>query len=156
MLVTDVQTLADARGVIHALGERFGVSRLAEGIIAANERALAQLHQLDRGPALYLIWRRPYMAAGGDTYVHSVMAALGYGNVLAKADRYPSLTAEDFTRLAPKHILLSSEPYPFRDKHTAEIQALCPGAEVTLVDGEVYSWYGSRLGKMNVDEARDA
>ncbi len=151
VLLTDIQTLADARGVIHALGERFGVSPVAEGIIAANEHTITQLHQPNRGPALYLIWRKPYMAAAGDTYIHSVMAALGYENVLAKAVRYPTLTPTEMTRLAPKHVLLSSEPYPFRERHLAEVRALCPGAEVTLVDGELFSWYGSRLGKLRAD-----
>ncbi len=148
VLVTDIQTLADARGVIHMLGERFGVSPIAESIISANERTIAQLHRPNRGPALYLIWRKPYMAAGGDTYIHSVMEALGYANVLAKAERYPSLTPVEIKGLSPKHLLLSSEPFPFREKHIAELQALCPDAEVTLVDGERFSWYGSRLGKL--------
>lgn len=77
-----------------------------------------------------------------------MLETLGYDNVLAKAERYPSLTPAEMGRLAPKHVLLSSEPYPFRAQHVTELQAICPEANVELVDGELFSWYGSRLGKL--------
>jgi len=42
-------------------------------------------------------------------------------------------------------ILLSSEPFPFAEKHIAHFNMTCPGTPVHLVDGEFFSWYGSRL-----------
>ena len=147
VIVTDIATLGGAEATIRALGKRFGESRRAEAIIAANAAALARLHVLDRGSALYLIWREPYMAAGGDTYIHAMLEALGYDNVIGDARRYPTLTLAEMRRLSPEHILLSSEPYPFRENHRAALAAELPGTNVELVDGELFSWYGSRLGK---------
>ena len=148
IMVTDICTLADANAAIHALGVRFDASRRAEEVIARNAATLTRLRQPQRGSALYLIWREPYMAAGGDTYIHAMLEALGYSNVLSQQQRYPSLSVQDMIRLSPKHLLLSSEPYPFRQNHLQELQELLPKSQVGLVDGELYSWYGSRLGHL--------
>ncbi|MEO1170526.1 MAG: helical backbone metal receptor, partial [Myxococcota bacterium] len=96
------------------------------------------------GRALYLIWRGPWMAAGRETFIHSVMDACGFENVVEDS-RYPEVSADAILRLAPARILLSSEPFPFRDTHRAELQELLPGASIEYVDGEIFSWYGSRM-----------
>jgi hypothetical protein len=103
--------------------------------------------------AAYFIWRNPWMVAGGDTFIHHMLATCGLINVLAdaSASRYPAITLEQlpalFSTVPPEQqlILLSSEPYPFKEQHRAEIQAVLPGAQIRLVDGEMFSWYGSRL-----------
>ena len=95
--------------------------------------------------ALYLIWRDPWMTVGGDTYISDVMARGGFANVCAESTRYPTLAPEAIAALAPEAVLLSSEPYPFAEKHVAELRPLAPEAEVVLVDGEAFSWYGSRM-----------
>lgn len=146
--LTDVQTVEQASALVAQLGERFDASLPASRINAANALALKRLARPARGSALYFIWRDPWMSVGGDTYIHGVMTALGYDNLLGDRLRYPSLTPEEVGRLSPKHVLLSSEPFPFRERHLAEFRAWCPGAAVTLVDGELFSWYGSRLGKL--------
>ncbi len=94
---------------------------------------------------LYLIWREPWMTVGGDTYIHHMMRRMGYDNCTAQEMRYPSLSAEDIQALDPEVILLSSEPYPFSDKHIAEMCSILPQASIRLVDGETYSWYGTRI-----------
>jgi hypothetical protein len=71
----------------------------------------------------------------------------GFGNALAEQTRYPVLTADDLRAAHPDLIFLSSEPYPFTDKHRVELETICPDARVELVDGELFSWYGSRLVK---------
>ena len=73
-----------------------------------------------------------------------MMRAAGYISII-KAGRYPELTIEEIKTLSPEMILLSSEPYPFKAEHMAELKAICPRAEVRLCDGEMFSWYGSRL-----------
>ena len=85
------------------------------------------------------------MASGGDTFINSMMAVCGLENVLQDQKRYPELSIEQIQALNPAVILLSSEPFPFKEKHIAELSALCPNAAVRLVDGEMFSWYGSRL-----------
>jgi ABC-type Fe3+-hydroxamate transport system substrate-binding protein len=91
------------------------------------------------------MWRDPWMWAGGDTFIHDILAHCGLENVLRDIPRYPELSLERLQESEPALILLSSEPYPFKEKHIAEVQAALPHAKVLLVDGEMFSWYGSRL-----------
>ena len=69
----------------------------------------------------------------------------GFENIFGDQDRYPEVSEEKLLKLAPELILLSSEPFPFRDKHIKKFKEICPNATVHLVDGELFSWYGSRL-----------
>lgn len=94
----------------------------------------------------YLIWKGPYMAAGQNTFINDILCKIGLTNVV-KESRYPETDLERLADLKPELIFLSSEPYPFREKHIEEIKAAIPGAKVMLVDGEIFSWYGSRLVK---------
>ncbi len=96
---------------------------------------------------LYLIWRKPYMSVGGDTFISSMLQEAGYENVLQDKTRYPSLESEEIRDLSPSWIFLSSEPFPFKEKHIKELEGICPDSRVVLVDGEMFSWYGSRLLK---------
>ncbi len=98
-------------------------------------------------PVAYLIWRKPYMAAGGDTFISSMLQKCGFRNVFAAEQRYPTVTIEMLQTTSPNVLLLSSEPYPFQQKHVAELQAHLPNTKILLVDGEMFSWYGSRLLK---------
>jgi ABC-type hemin transport system substrate-binding protein len=84
------------------------------------------------------------MAAGGNTFIDSQLREMGLHNSITES-RYPALTSEEIGDLKPDLILLSSEPYPFKEKHIGELQALCPTSRIALVDGEMFSWYGSRL-----------
>jgi ABC-type Fe3+-hydroxamate transport system substrate-binding protein len=103
----------------------------------------------------YLIWRNPYMAAGSQTFIHSMIEACGWKNALEDFPRYPEvqlnseiLAGHNLPDLSNADIiLLSSEPYPFDQKHIDEIQSFLPGKTILLVDGEMFSWYGSRLLK---------
>jgi ABC-type Fe3+-hydroxamate transport system substrate-binding protein len=94
---------------------------------------------------LYLIWRKPYMAAANHTFIHDMLRVAGFDNALANQTRYPVITADALRQAQPDLIFLSSEPYPFAEKHRAEFETICPDARVVLVDGELFSWYGSRL-----------
>ncbi|RZL44030.1 MAG: cobalamin-binding protein [Pedobacter sp.] len=94
----------------------------------------------------YLIWKDPYMVAGKKTFIDDILRKIGLQNVI-KQSRYPELDLFELQTLNPKLIFLSSEPYPFKQKHIDEIQSALPNAKVMLVDGEMFSWYGSRLVK---------
>jgi len=98
----------------------------------------------DRQRVLYLIWRDPWMTISRDTYIARTLQAFGWQTwASAQPQRYPTLELEE-CRGAIDRVLLSSEPYPFRDKHIGEIHAALPGIPVQLIDGEMVSWYGSR------------
>jgi len=92
----------------------------------------------------YFIWRKPYMAAGKNTFIDSMLQKCGLKNAF-ELNRYPEIDAQTLINSRPDVILLSSEPYPFKDKHIAEFKAMVPNAIIKLVDGELFSWYGSRL-----------
>lgn len=143
---TVVGNLAEAKATLNELGR----------LCAREDAATALIHELETGfaslpqPAqpirtLYLIWRKPYMSIGGDTFIHDILAKGNFANVCQTQTRYPSLSPTDIQALAPELILLSSEPFPFQAKHISELQALCPQAHIELVDGAAFSWYGSRL-----------
>jgi ABC-type Fe3+-hydroxamate transport system substrate-binding protein len=93
---------------------------------------------------LYLIWRDPWMTVSCDTYISRMLAAFGWQTwVSSRSQRYPTLELAE-CHDAIDRVLLSSEPYPFRQKHIAEIEDQLPGIPVQLIDGEMVSWYGSR------------
>jgi ABC-type Fe3+-hydroxamate transport system substrate-binding protein len=94
----------------------------------------------------YLIWKNPYMAAGSHTFITEMLSECGFINVFAHhANRYPEISIEELQKQKPDLLFLSSEPYPFKDKHIEELQVYLPQTKISLVDGELFSWYGSRL-----------
>jgi ABC-type Fe3+-hydroxamate transport system substrate-binding protein len=95
----------------------------------------------------YLIWKDPFMTVGGDTFINDMMNHAGFKNVFEKQNRYPEITIEQLQTVNSQLLLLSSEPFPFKQKHIYELQPLLPNAKIILVDGEMFSWYGSRLVK---------
>ena len=94
--------------------------------------------------ALYLIWQNPWMAAGCDTFIHAMLEKIGLINCVSES-RYPTLSENQIRELDPELILLSSEPYPFQQKHVKKMQEIHPLAHVLLADGEYFSWFGSRM-----------
>ena len=150
--VTDVADVAGAIAMIRDVGALVGQAERAGRLADEVEAGFADLpappdrsRSEPRPRALYLIWRDPWMAVSGDTFISDVLERGGWTNATADCDRYPSLTEDEVRALAPEVVMLSSEPYPFREAHAAEVQALVPDARVVLVDGEAFSWYGSRL-----------
>ncbi len=143
---TDVKNVQDALAMIIELGELTGTQAAAAELRTQIEQHLAAV-KVDGPPkrAAYLIWRSPIMVAGGDTFVNDMLKHAGYVNIFADMTRYPSLSAAELAEANPECILLSSEPYPFQEKHIAEFAEICPNATIRLVDGELYSWYGSRM-----------
>lgn len=95
----------------------------------------------------YLIWNSPMMVAGGGTFIDHMLALCGMTNVFKGVPRYPEVTVEQLQTAEPDLILLSSEPFPFKEKHVAHYLSLVPESTVKVVDGEIFSWYGSRLLK---------
>ncbi|WP_372753554.1 ABC transporter substrate-binding protein [Labilibaculum sp.] len=97
---------------------------------------------------LYLIWKDPYMAVGKNTFINSMIEKCGFTNAIEAEDsRYPQLSQKEIVHLNPNMIFLSSEPFPFQQKHIQEIQTLLPNTKIELVDGEMFSWYESHLLK---------
>lgn len=146
--ISDVNNLADACDMITAIGKMTGKN---EPAIKMAEQINTQFSRLSspvsKPRTAYLIWREPYMTVGGDTFIHSMMKAAGYENMYKDQQRYPEVIIEKLRTDDCQLLLLSSEPFPFSQKHIDELQPLLPATKILLVDGEMFSWYGSRLLK---------
>ena len=149
--ISDIYNLEDAMNAITdiaALVDRQPEAAYLNHLINAgftDLQTLALQLGIDKKVA-YMIWKNPYMIAGNDTFINDILCKIGLTNVV-KQSRYPEITMQTLASLKPDLVFLSSEPYPFKEKHIEEIKAAIPGAKVMLVDGEIFSWYGSRLVK---------
>ncbi len=148
--MSDIQQLDDAVDMIVKIGELVNKETQAKILTQTIATSFARLTPNPQTSTLkhtvYLIWRSPWMAAGKNTFITDMMSRMGLENVAVnESSRYPELSDERLKALNPSLILLSSEPYPFKAKHIEELQLVCPQAQVLLVDGELFSWYGSRL-----------
>ncbi|WP_316835142.1 helical backbone metal receptor [Pedobacter nutrimenti] len=149
--MSDIYDLEGAKNAILQIGEL--VNREPEAaylnhLIHAgftDLQVLALQNNLHKKVA-YLIWKDPYMFAGQNTFINDILMRNGLQNVV-KISRYPEFGLSELAELEPDLIFLSSEPYPFKEKHLEEVREMVPGARVMLVDGEMFSWYGSRLVK---------
>lgn len=147
--VSDVNNINDALQMIESIGRITHKNTEAERLTARLKDDLAAMAQpKEKIRTAYLIWKDPYMAAGGDTFISDVMRLAGFENVLQSEPRYPSVTPEILREKETALVMLSSEPYPFKQKHVDELQAQLPGAKIICVDGEIFSWYGSRMKYM--------
>lgn len=141
---TDVNSIEDAIKMIQTIGQITGRQEKAEEIIATINLNL-QPTGYSTNTAAYLIWKDPYMTVGGDTFINDMMRYAGLENVFQSQKRYPVTDLQTLKEIAPAYLLLSSEPYPFKEKHRTELQEALPHTKVMIVDGEMFSWYGSRM-----------
>ena len=147
---------------IHALPKTIHGSSVAGSIFERESEAASlgaqfteALRELDaavlalpRERVLYLIWKKPWMTVARGTYIAATLARAGWDTVVdagseGAAARYPQLAGDDPLWRAADRILVSSEPYAFRDRDAREIEAAC-GRPAHLIDGEMTSWYGPR------------
>ena len=146
--ISDVNNLEDAYEMIEQVGLIVNKQDGANDIIFQIKNNFAKLLTNDsKLPAAYLIWQNPYMTIGGDTFISSMLDAAGFINIFQDRRRYPEVTIEELQTANCKLLLLSSEPFPFKQKHIEALQKQLPGTKIILVDGELFSWYGSRMLK---------
>lgn len=144
--ISDMANLPQALQMIHSIGTITGKEAIAAEIISNIQKGLETfLKPADAPTVVYLIWQEPYMTVGGDTFIGDMLERAGYTNLYKNSNRYPTITEDDLKTLQPDVLFLSSEPYPFAQKHLETFQRLLPHTKVALVDGEMFSWYGSRL-----------
>ena len=144
--MSDVCTYQDALQMITDVGLLTGKAEEAKELNYLINAEFEQLSQeIKKIRTAYLIWKDPYMTIGGDTFISDMMEKAGFENIYKERERYPEINISELTQLQPEVILLSSEPYPFKEKHIQEIQTFLPGVKILLADGEMFSWYGSRM-----------
>lgn len=147
ILLTDVGNFEEALQMIRNIGGLTNTAdaalRLAGDIQDQFERA--STCQPRPATAAYLIWKDPWMTVGGDTFINAMMEKAGFENIAAGLSRYPQLSIQHLKDAQPRYIFLSSEPYPFKLQDQVFLQQQLPLSKVSLVDGEMFSWYGSRM-----------
>ncbi|MFN8281010.1 MAG: helical backbone metal receptor [Saprospiraceae bacterium] len=144
--VSDIHDLNSAIYAINEIGAMCGVqgttTRLTSEIIKhAADHSNMRLSRNKR--ACYLIWKNPYMTVGSDTFIHQMMSFAGFDNIFGDCQRYPVTTIHEIVNRSPEVILLSSEPYPFKESD----QKLFEGIKAIFVNGKAFSWYGSRIAE---------
>ena len=149
--VSDVKNVEDAFKMMRDTGKLTGKLDLAEDFIGQMKYKLSQIHKVPNGVkprVLYVIWDNPIMAVGSDTYIDAIISLGQMRNAAASFSRYPIMDEKALQQVQPiDMVLLSSEPFPFAEKHIRKYESIFPDSEIRLVDGELFSWYGWRLTK---------
>jgi len=145
--MSDIYTFKDALEMIKIISEITGKSRKGSELIHEIQESFkslrAKVEELSdkERSVLYYIWKDPYMVSGKNTFVDNMLSECGLINA-TNLERYPEIEKIDKD---PKLIFLSSEPFPFKESHIEEFQTKFPNSKIILIDGEMFSWYGSKL-----------
>jgi ABC-type Fe3+-hydroxamate transport system substrate-binding protein len=134
VMVTDISSIDDALLAIDEIGKTCGAADKAERIISNIRDELDSVPDEQPQSVAYFIWREPWMTVGNDTYIHSVLSHWNLENVYSKQVRYPKTTLKELGSRSPDLVLLSSEPYPFKEKHRSEVEEACHDSRVLMVD----------------------
>ena len=146
VLVTDVNNVEDALQMIVQIGQVTQKEKEALRLVKEIKNGFAKIKQpMQKINTAYLIWNKPYMTVGGGTFINDILSQCGLQNIFADKERYPEMSIADLLIANCQLVLLSTEPYPFKQKHIDELQQQLPHTKIILVDGEMFSWYGSRM-----------
>jgi len=149
VLLTDINSVEEALAALLLIGEKVGKIEKSQEHVIQIQNSFKEAQAVGKGAHfLYFIWKDPYFVVGTNTYIHSLLSKFGFVNS-CPLERYPNL--DDLLnencemQLAPDYLFLSTEPYPFEEKHFAHLQELFPQSKIRLIDGEVCSWYGNKM-----------
>lgn len=146
--ISDIYNLNDALTMINSIGKITNTENKSITIVKqinTEFKALKSVQKTTKTVA-YFIWKNPYMCAGKNTCIDNMLLLCGFKNIFNNStERYPITNEEELKNNNPQIIFLSSEPFPFEQKHIDELKIILPHTHFQLVDGELFSWYGSRL-----------
>lgn len=147
--ISDIYTLEDAFELIIMYGKIFNVEDKASSLVASiqteREYFQNQIQNKSQLKVAYFIWKNPWMVAASNTFIDCMLNEAGFVNVFKTEERYPEIDLNHAQLKEADLILLSSEPFPFNDQHILELQLQFPEKTIRIVDGELFTWYGSRL-----------
>ncbi len=146
--ISDIKRLEDAFQMILSVGKITNTESTSFTWTEKIKKQFKILSLLPKQPrrVAYLIWNNPLMSVNQDTFIHSLLELNQWDNCFKdKLNRYPEITEEELVDSNPEMVFLSSEPFPFKDKHIDRFKQLLPESRVVLVNGEYFSWYGPRL-----------
>lgn len=145
VLLTNVENIEDNYYLLKTLGNLFNKEERAQQFNLKIYDVLAQAKLSFPVKTAYLIWKNPYMTIGSDTFIHKILSEIGFENIFKDKTRYPQIQMEDLADADV--IMLSSEPFPFKEKHIEEMKLSYPDKKIIIVDGEAFSWYGTHIAK---------
>lgn len=147
--VTDIQDLKDNENFISEVGKLLNKEDLASKFNKNITEIFKNNFGKESVKVAYLIWKNPYMTIGSDTFIHEILEKLGFENIFKNKKRYPEISTNEMKEV--NYIFLSSEPFPFQQKHIDELQKQLPEQKIILVDGEAFSWHGTHISKCAAD-----
>ncbi|KQT26184.1 iron ABC transporter [Chryseobacterium sp. Leaf405] len=145
VIVTNVENIEDNYYLLKNLGKIFNKEERAQNFNLKIYEILNQSKIKSNIKVAYLIWKNPYMTVGSDTFIHKILGEIGFENIFKDQKRYPEIQTEDLAKA--DIIMLSSEPFPFKEKHIEELKEFYPDKKIMIVDGEAFSWYGTHIAK---------
>ncbi|SHF44877.1 ABC transporter substrate-binding protein [Chryseobacterium takakiae] len=145
VMVTNVENIEDNYYLLKTLGKLFNKEEKAQCFNLKIYDVLNEAKINCKIKVAYLIWKSPYMTIGSDTFIHKILDEIGFENIFKDQNRYPVIETEDLKEA--EIIMLSSEPFPFKEKHMEELKLFYPAKKIMIVDGEAFSWYGTHLAK---------
>ena len=145
--VSDVNDLNSAYQMISDLGKICNRSNESFMLNKSIQSEFDKIIKVKNLRIVYLIWKNPLMCVGGSNFINSLLQELGLENCFSEIHRYPSISLEDIKKTKPDFLFLSSEPYPFTSSDFIDFKSQMPDLKMILVNGEYFSWYGSRMKK---------
>lgn len=147
--ISDIYNLEDNFELFEMYGELFQVKEKAIELTLEikNQRKIFKdfIHGKPKIKASYFIWKNPWMVAASNTFINTMLNEAGFINAFESETRYPNIDLNHNANQESEVLLLSSEPFPFKEKQVLELKSKFPNKKVIIVDGELFSWYGSRL-----------
>lgn len=143
--LTDIENLQDNQNFLTELGILLNKQELALNFNEKINVIFDSSKELSPRKVAYLIWKNPYMTVGSDTFIHEIIEKIGFTNLFEDSKRYPEISVNQMKEA--EYVFLSSEPFPFQQKHIDELQKELPDSKIILVDGEAFSWYGTHLSR---------
>lgn len=145
VIVTNVENIEDNYYLLKTLGKLFNKEEKAQCFNLKIYDVLNEAKISSNIKVAYLIWKNPYMTIGSDTFIDKILGEVGFENMFKDQKRYPVIETEDLADA--EIIMLSSEPFPFKEKHIEELKMVYPDKKIMIVDGEAFSWYGTHIAK---------
>ena len=146
--ISDINNIEDALQMIADVGKLTGKSTLAEDLISDIKNSRNDLSSTNQSKksCYYFIWKNPWLTVGGDTFINTMIEEAGFISLSKNQTRYPEIDLDNIDK-QPDFLLLSSEPYPFKQEDADFLKTKFPASKIIFVDGTYFSWYGSRLTK---------
>lgn len=147
--VSDIYEIKDVLELIKDLGNIFNCNSNAVKILTSLKSKLDNFNPINQKKKVaYFIWKDPWMVAANSTFINHLLNINGFENVYQSKERYPEVTLTELAEIKDlDFVFLSSEPYPFKETHVKLLKHSFPNSKILIVDGEFFSWYGSRLIK---------